>query len=429
MKVLIISHLPVSSLTNMGKTFLSLFSSFKKNEICNLYIYPSLPNLDVCLSYYRITNKEALKSCFFWKAIGEEVYFSESSKLYEQSKDQKLYKNPINKKAIMCMMRDIVWKYSHWYNKKLIYWLNKEKPTHIFLAPGNQKFIYKIALKISKKHNIPIITYVCDYYYFMKSKKGLLSKLFTSKLKKVINTTILNSKAVIGICDSIKNDYENYFKVKSYKIMTGSNCEISNTIKNLSVITKINYFGNMGCNRYISIFEVGNCIQEINEKLGKRHELHLYTNEKNNVILNKLRECKSIIIHDFVSGPEYNLIFNNFEALLHVEAFDDESIDRVKHSISTKIADSLASEIPMFAFGPLEVASIEHLLKNECAYVCTNPNELETSLTDFFVNKNMREKTIVNAYKTAKMYHNSIENSEKLHEVFSNILKWQRIKI
>lgn len=83
----------------------------------------------------------------------------------------------------------------------------------------------------------------------------------------------------------------------------------------------------------------------------------------------------------------------------------------------------------MFAFGPLEVASIEHLLKNECAYVCTNPNELETSLTDFFVNKNMREKTIVNAYKTAKMYHNSIENSKKLHEVFSNILKWQRIKI
>ena len=39
MKVLIISHLPVATQNNMGKTFLSLFSAFEREELCQMYIY------------------------------------------------------------------------------------------------------------------------------------------------------------------------------------------------------------------------------------------------------------------------------------------------------------------------------------------------------------------------------------------------------
>ena len=46
MKVLIISHNPISNQSNMGKTFLSLFSQFDKEELCQLYIYPVIPNED-----------------------------------------------------------------------------------------------------------------------------------------------------------------------------------------------------------------------------------------------------------------------------------------------------------------------------------------------------------------------------------------------
>ena len=62
MKVLIVSHNPITTYQNMGKTFLSLFSSFKKEELCQLYIYPTIPDIDVCQSYFRITDRDVMKS-------------------------------------------------------------------------------------------------------------------------------------------------------------------------------------------------------------------------------------------------------------------------------------------------------------------------------------------------------------------------------
>ena len=46
----------------MGKTLSSLFSSFEKEELCQLYIYPSVPDLDYCNSFFRITDKDVVKS-------------------------------------------------------------------------------------------------------------------------------------------------------------------------------------------------------------------------------------------------------------------------------------------------------------------------------------------------------------------------------
>lgn len=65
MKVLIMSHNPITDYNSMGKTFLALFSAFSEEDLCQFYIYPTLPNIKVCRSYYRITDHEALRSIIF----------------------------------------------------------------------------------------------------------------------------------------------------------------------------------------------------------------------------------------------------------------------------------------------------------------------------------------------------------------------------
>ena len=57
MKALIISHNPITTHGSMGKTMLTLFSAFKKEELCQLYIYPSLPDIDFCNAYFRVTDR------------------------------------------------------------------------------------------------------------------------------------------------------------------------------------------------------------------------------------------------------------------------------------------------------------------------------------------------------------------------------------
>lgn len=62
MKVLIISHNVFSKTDNMGKTLSTYFSSFKSDELAQFYIHSQIPTLDICSNYYRITDKEAIKS-------------------------------------------------------------------------------------------------------------------------------------------------------------------------------------------------------------------------------------------------------------------------------------------------------------------------------------------------------------------------------
>lgn len=55
----------------MGKTFLSLFSSFRIDEISQFYVHPSLPDVVRCNSYYRLTDKNIIKGIFRFSAYGK----------------------------------------------------------------------------------------------------------------------------------------------------------------------------------------------------------------------------------------------------------------------------------------------------------------------------------------------------------------------
>ena len=97
------------------------------------------------------------------------------------------------------------------------------------------------------------------------------------------------------------------------------------------------------------------------------------------------------------------------------------SIDLVKNSISTKIADSLASGICLFAYGPKEVASIEYLIDNECAVVCVDKEKLKATLINIFVDKELRDKCINNAIQTAERNHNTLKVGKAVREVFEKV--------
>ncbi len=422
MKALVISHNPIGTQVNMGKTFLSLFSSFKKEELCQLYVYPTLPDVDVCSSYFRITDKDILKSFYSFKLNCDEVGADcNSHNMYENPDDEKIYTNPKNKNDIRMLLRDLMWKCSHWYTKKLEKWIEKEKPTCIFLAAGMSTFIYDIALKISKKRNIPIVTYICDDYYFVNTPESFIGQfranVFKKKLRQLMNAT---SKLVV-ICEALKNKYSKEFSVSTEVIMTGSDFVSSEKPKMVENPTTLSYFGNICCNRYISLADIGKALNCINNKKGTNLQLDIYTAEKNPDILKIFSDIKSVDICPFISGEAFKSAILSSQLLLHVEAFDDDSIDLVKHSISTKIPDSLASGVPLVAYGPLGIASIEHLVSHECAIVATSKDNLVDMLEKAFFDKKTREAVVKKALTTAYKYHNNKENSDLLKQILLNV--------
>ncbi len=424
MKVLIISHLPIATQNNMGKTFLSLFSGLERQEMCQFYIYPAFPDLDRCASFYRVTDKEILKSLPLRAKVGgcvEPERITADQGLYENPEDESLYRNRKNKSALRRLLRDGIWRWGNWYNATLRQWLQEQKPDCVFLAPGPAKFIYNIALKIAKDYKIPIVTYICDEYYFVDAPKGMLPRIQLRRLQKKIRQTIQASAELVAICDEMKAEYACFGRPIT-TVMTGASFPVAEKPLSDGQPDCICYFGNIRCNRYISLAEVGRALDALNGKLGTDYKLKIYTPEKDPEILSEFDGIVSVELPGFVTGETYAREFGKAQLLLHVEAFDQASIAYVRNSVSTKIADSLASGKPLLAYGPKEVASMGHLLRNACAITATDRSGLEAMLMTAFTDAQARTAAAEKGLQVAHLYHDSDLTGKRMREVFARIL-------
>lgn len=420
MKVLIVSHNPCCTYNGMGKTFVSLFSNFDREELCQLYIYPSYPDLNTCSSYYRVTDKEVLKSLYTPNRPGAEVQserIHDGQSYYEDGKDEALYRNRKNKAPLRRMGRDLIWGLSGWDNAKLEDWLDREAPTCIFVAPGPAMFLYNIALKISKTRGIPIAVYICDEYYFVKSPNCLTGKLQLALLRRKMNKLMNRSRLIITICRELKDAYGTRFSMPVHVLMTGSEIIPSTEKRAAMPAQTVSYFGNVRNNRFVSLAEIGKTLAELGNECGKEYRLRVFTTEKDPVILRTMTDTGVVEIMPFLQGKAYQETLKNSELLLHVEAFDPESIDHVRHSVSTKIADSLNSGVPLMAYGPKEVSSIRHLIRNECAFTATGADELKRVLLRALTDGEARTVCVQKALETAARCHSSKRNSRILHEL------------
>ena len=425
MKVLIMSHNPITDYNSMGKTFLGLFSEFSQDELCQFYIYPTIPNIKCCKSYYRITDKEALRSIIKRKNVGRQILDKEivpQNTLFENKNSSKMYKSKESHTEIKILIRDIIWKFSAFKSKKFLNWLLKEKPDVIFAAPGPSGFFYNLILYTAKKLNIPIVTYVCDDFYFCnKNKKGIIKKIYAHHIRKKIKTLIKSSNYVITISNELAKDYTAEFNCKCATIFTGSalkNCAIlHNTEKTVS------YFGNLQLGRYKSLADVAKTIDLYNLKNKENFVLNIYTADKSPQISLAFNGISCARFCGFLSADKMYAEMKKASVLLHIESFESEYTERIKYSISTKIADSLASGVCLLGYGPAGIASIEYLQKNNCAFVATNKDELYNSLFECLSNPESRNKKVVNALKTANENHDKSHQSKILKTILLRVIK------
>ena len=425
MKVLIISHNPISDQSNMGKTFLTLFSSFSREELCQIYIYPTVPNCDRCASYFRMTDKEMVNWILKRKTIGREIrkeQIQSEAGVFEEEKDEELYRNPKNKSAVRRLGRDLVWRMAKWKTAQLEQWLEQEKPKCIFVAPGVACFLYDIALYIADKWNIPIVTYICDEYYFVKQPKLGLNRMRLHILQKKIRQLMKRSACLTVISQELKTDYEAEFGIPAHVLMTGSSLPIAKTPRISVPSDAICYFGNIRCKRYLSLAEIGRELDDINKELGTSYRLKIYSAEKNEEILASFQGISSVQFCGFVKGEAFEEAFYQAPLLLHTEAFDEDSIDFVQHSVSTKIADSLASGIPLLVYAPESISSTQHALRNMCALIASEPNALRPMLL-----KALRSDPILwgiceNALRTAREFHDTEAVSSQLYQIIGHLI-------
>jgi hypothetical protein len=281
--------------------------------------------------------------------------------------------------------------------------------------------MYDIAMKISKKRNIPIVSYICDDYYFVKPEKSLMGKLKQRMLHKKIEALMKMSSRIITICTSLEDAYSQHFGTEAITVMTGSNYDVSSETRVKENISSLRYMGNIRCRRYNSLAEIGRALDEINRETGASYTLEIFTGEKNTEILGKFDGISSIKLCGYISGNEFDRTFFDSSMLLHTEAFDEDSIDLVKNSVSTKIADSLGSGIPFFAYGPDKVASMKHLIDNDCAIIVTDKEQLKSTLKKSFTDREYVIERAKKGLEIALIHHDRHVAGNKIRKIFEEL--------
>ena len=216
------------------------------------------------------------------------------------------------------------------------------------------------------------------------------------------------ASAILTICDKMAEDYQKFFTKPCHVIHT------STSIKEPLAFPKkkkISYIGNLGLLRDKQLLDIASVLRELNLD-GCPKYIDVYSPESRPEVLCNLTEENGIRFHGKVSADEVLRIMGESLAVIHTESFDSTMQKRVRYSVSTKIADSLASGTPILAYGPEEVASISYLRDNDAAFCASDLLDLKETLIDLVLNEEKRNKITHNAIELAKANHmiNDVQN-------------------
>lgn len=422
-RVLVVSHNVFSPNSSMGRTLMNFFKGWDRECLAQLYLHMEVPTTNMCTNYYRVTDFENLKkrSCKTGNIFGEkDIDETLATERADCGVQAKMYQYGRKRKPYMYVGRNMLWGLNKWDNSKLNKWLDEFNPEVIFFASGDYAFLYKITLRIAKRKNIPVVTYICDDYYFIKQKSiSLLYWINQIQFSHTIKRLFQKNKQVISICNKITEDYTKEFNVNAHTIMTSTFLERKTNQPYNSPI-KISYLGNLGYKRYIPLTEIGRALKKIS---GGKVLLDVYSTESRDEVLCYLTKDNGINFMGAISYDKVINIMHESDILVHVEAMDDLCREKVKYSVSTKIADTMACGTCLFAYGPEDIASIEYLKDNNCACVVTDKKQLESELLKLVTDEKLRAEYVENALQTAQKNHCIETNAEKFREILSEAVK------
>lgn len=413
MRVLIISHNVISEMNNMGKTLLSYFQDFSPDEVAEFYIQEKEPtNAAVARSYYRVTDRDALKS-LFGKRAGRAFLLTDSvpeTPSEAAGAVEAIRQYGSKKSSLVFALRNAVWSLARWNTAELRDWLRQFDPEVIFFLGGDYSFMFRIALAIRKLLGVPLVLCMVDDYYFYNVNEGsALGRAQHRAYRKVFRRTMDAADCVLTIADSMSEAYRALCGKPCYTLHTSARRRETHPAP---VRNKLAFFGNLVPRRNVPLSELGRAVRSLG--VEGIDGIEVYSAEKNAENLRGMTEENGVRFHGVIPAAEVAARTDECMAVIHTEAFDESTRQVVKYSVSTKIADALMNGPCLIAYGPEGIASIDYLKAHNAACCITSPEELEPRLRELLTSPALREEIVRNARALAARNHDAAECPKKV---------------
>lgn len=420
-RVLVISHNVFSRSGNMGRTMADLLSCVPPENLAQLYFHSEVPTMDVCGRYFRVTDKNVLRSVVTRKP-GYRVYGREdiqpdrASSRTDSGVTAQVYQFSRRRTPLIYLARNTMWKMGKWNSPELEAWIREFDPEVIFFASGDYVFPYRIVCDLADRLEIPVVMWCCDDYYIgEKNSSSPLYPYTRRHLMKWARRAAERSKCIVTICDKMRADYGRLFKKRAevIRISAKPNPHVVPGAERRGIV----YAGNLGLNRMEPLLELAKEAKEAG--IPGYDRIDVYSGERDPEKLAKLTEENGIHFHGAVPNEELVQILGRAKYLLHVEAFDENSRIRTRYSLSTKIGESLQSGAVTLCYAPADIASVEYLRQHDAACILDRASQLPQVLRELNENPEHYDAMVARAAELAEKCHNKEANDRKMREILT----------
>lgn len=427
MKILFISMSPIQKGVSIGNTFLNVFEDFPDVQFFSVYTKNGYPDSSIERAF-QITDKQLLKRLLHrTKTVGRTV--PERDGQENAPAEDKMVTFARKKRYIpMFWAQSLLWLPPYWKSEALHTFLDEVQPDLLFTILSDSVPLNKLIWHIQGYLQKPLVVYAWDNNYTLQL--GLTSPLVF--LNRCINRhymrkTVQKAEQLYVISEIQKQDYEKAFGV-SCKILTKS----ADFSGKPPVKSKYNsplqlvFIGNIGTNRWKSLAIIAEALEQINQN-GVRAQLRIYTATPLTAKMERaLKKGDSSFIMGSVPASEVPQIQSDADILVHVEALDLKNKLAVRQSFSTKLVDYFKAARPILAVGPHDVASIEHLIRNDCALTGETVEEVRRALESVLENRGKLDELSKKAYACGKRNHNTVTMHQMLQTDLERIVKGER---
>lgn len=418
MRVLVISRSAWRNDNSTGNTLTDFFTDFEDAEFYSLCMREQPPQNEIAKRHFYISEKQLIQhllnrhSKVGAENFAEAIVDNSEKKLYDFAK-----KHP---STLMMMAREMLWNVGGWKNNNLKEYIKEVNPDVVFFPVFGCYYPHKVLKYIHSLTNAKIVLFHADDNYTLKQfSLSPLYWIYRFGLRKWVRRSV--RIADVQYCISVvqKADYDKMFGCECKLLTKFSDFSVDPNLKtDFGTPLQLVFTGNINTNRWKSLALLVETLKRINNDAIKA-QLRIYTATPLTKAMTKALSVENTsFLMGTVPASKISQIQREADMLVHTEGLDLKSRLVVRQSFSTKIVDYLKAARPIVAIGPKNVASIKHLIDNDCAIVANNKEELYEKLSLIIDSTQQLHMYAMRAYLCGRSNHDKTKQKEMLQKVF-----------
>lgn len=391
-------------------TALNLFSKWDKQSLYCISRYNDFFSNNFAESY--LLGNYEIRYSFPFK------YFCKSpqSKIYKYAEEFEANSLHFSKRASKHWFRLLMklMKLLGFFDKRLRYdvsdnllnWVKHVNPNYIYTPVGSIEMAHLVLDLIELFPNAKLIYH--GYDEWNKNSSKTLSKRYLKEGEAILKKIIDVATTRIAISKKMADYYQSYYDKPFYSF-----CNPVEDISKLIVLKKniITFIGYIGNHNLSSILILAKALTLLNET---ELELIIYSNIDIELEHQLQRIYPNTSVKGWVSHSDIPIILKGSRILYLPIGLEEHVVKFTKYSISTKLAEYLASTTPILYLGPQNIAMTDILQKYNAAAVVTENNTkiIADKIRSLLYDKKYIDSLAVHAYNlfTEKFEKNKVSS-------------------